>query len=274
MNDSKKFISVIITTRNEEYHLPDLLDSFLVQEQPFEVLIIDSGSTDRTAEITLEYSKKYPFIKLISYAGTRGESRNYGVKQAKGEAVAFIDGDIITNPFLLKEFRRSLKKGKIVAGKTINLGYQAFVELERVPVYHQGVDLTHPSCNLVYDKQLFFDTGGFDPSFVTAEDMDLNYRAIELGAKLEYNEKAIVYHRVRSTVYAFCKQAFWNGFGRKQLTVKHGSLWGSYNMTQMFKEKVNIWYFVRMIIAMMGYMLCKIFRGGKFQLKAGTSKKS
>jgi glycosyltransferase involved in cell wall biosynthesis len=272
MTESKLFISVIITTRNEEYHLPDLLDSFLVQEQPFEVLIIDSGSTDRTAEIATEYSKKYPFIKLISYAGTRGESRNYGVEQAEGDAVAFIDGDIITNPFLLKEFRRSLKKARIVAGKTINLGYQAFVELERVPVYYKGVDLTYPSCNLVYDKKLFFEAGGFDPAFVTAEDMDLNYRAIELGAEIVYNEKAIVYHRVRSTVYAFCRQAFWNGFGRKQLTEKHGSLWGSYNMTQMFKENVNIWYFVRMIVAMMGYMACKIFRGGKFQLKAGKSK--
>jgi len=273
MTESDIFISVIITTRNEEYHLPDLLDSFLVQEQPFEVLIIDSGSTDRTAEIAREYSKKYPYIKLISYAGTRGESRNHGVKIAKGDAVAFIDGDIITNPFLLKEFRRSLKKERIVAGKTINLGYQPFVELERVPVYHKGVDLTHPSCNLAYDRNLFFETGGFDPSFVTAEDMDLNYRAVELGAKIIYNEKAIVYHRVRSTVYAFCKQAFWNGFGRKQLTMKHGSLWGSYNVTQMFGEKVTFWYLVRMVVAMFGYTACIIFRGGKFQLRASSSKK-
>jgi len=128
-------ISVIITTRNEEYNLPDLLDSLVVQEQPFEVIIIDSGSTDRTADIAKEYGKKYPFVKLINYAATRGESRNYGVKRARGDWVAFIDGDCIANPFWLKEFRRSLRHEKIVAGKTINLGYQPFVELDRVELF-------------------------------------------------------------------------------------------------------------------------------------------
>lgn len=266
-------ISIIITTRNEEYNLPDLLDSLVVQEQPFEVIIIDSGSTDRTQDIAREYGKKYSFVKLVNYAATRGESRNYGVKIAKGDAVAFIDGDCIANPFWLKEFRKSLKNEKIVAGKTINLGYQPFVELDRVELFHKGVDLTFPSCNLVYEKKLFDDIGGFDSTFVTAEDIDLNFRAITKGAGLEYNDKAIVYHRIRSTVYAFCKQAFWNGFGRKQLTMKHGPLWGNYNVTLMFKHRVKFWYLVRMGIALMGYVSCKMFRGGKFAKIAKESKK-
>jgi glycosyltransferase involved in cell wall biosynthesis len=261
-------ISVIITTRNEEFHLPDLLDSLVVQERPFEIIIVDSASTDKTVEIANEYSKRYPEVKLISYAGTRGESRNYGVKKAAGEAVAFIDGDCIANPFWLKEFRKSLINQRIVAGKTINMGYQPFVQLERVELFHKGFDLTFPSCNLVYDKKLFNKTKGFDDNFVTAEDIDLNFRAINLGAGLEYNDRAIVYHRVRSTVYAFCKQAFWNGFGRKQLTMKHGRLWGNYNITLMFKERVKFWYLVRMVIAIMGYVTCKIFKGGKFSEKS------
>jgi glycosyltransferase involved in cell wall biosynthesis len=268
------FITVIITTRNEEYNLPDLLDSLVVQEQPFEIIIIDSGSTDRTVEITKNYQKKYPFIKLLNFPGTRGDSRNYGVEQAEGDAVAFIDGDCIANPFWLKEFRKSLKKEKIVAGKTINLGYQPFVELERVELFHKGVDLTFPSCNLIYNKKLFFNVGGFDTRFVTAEDIDLNFRAISSGVGLEYNDKAIVYHRARSTIYAFFKQAFWNGFGRKQLTTKHGRLWQKYNVTLMFKHRVKFWYLVRMIVAMVGYMTCKIFRGGKFSAREkGSSRK-
>ncbi|UCH88188.1 MAG: glycosyltransferase [Thermoplasmata archaeon] len=257
-------ISVIITTRNEEYNLPDLLDSLVVQEKPFEIIIIDSGSTDKTVPIAQKYSKRYPEVKLLHFAGTRGDSRNYGVKRAKGDAVAFIDGDCIANPFWLKEFRKSLKNQKIVAGKTINLGYQAFVQLDRVELFHKGVDLTFPSCNLVYDSKLFKKVKGFDSRFVTAEDIDLNYRAINAGAGLEYNEKAVVYHRVRSTFYAFCRQAFWNGFGRKQLTMKHGRLWQNYNLSLMFKHRVRLWYLIRMVIALMGYMTCKLFKGGKF----------
>lgn len=264
-------ISVIITTRNEEHNLPDLLDSLIVQEPPLEIIIIDSASTDNTPKIARKYAEKNPFIKFYNFPGTRGDSRNFGVERAKGEAVAFIDGDCIANPFWLKEFRRSLNKKNIVAGKTINLGYQPFVELDRVELFHKGVDLTFPSCNLVYSKKLFKDVGGFDSAFVTAEDIDLNYRAITKGGGLEYNDKAIVYHRQRSTIYSFCKQAFWNGFGRKQLTMKHGRLWSNYNITLMFKERVKFWYLVRMVIALAGYMTCKIFRGGKFSKQTNIS---
>ena len=49
-------------------YLADLLDSLVGQEQPFEIIIVDSLSTDNTADIILSYSSRFPFIRLIQNA--------------------------------------------------------------------------------------------------------------------------------------------------------------------------------------------------------------
>ena len=55
-------ISIIITVRNEERNLPNLMDSLVAQEQPIEIIIVDSASEDRTVEIAESYAKRYDFI--------------------------------------------------------------------------------------------------------------------------------------------------------------------------------------------------------------------
>ena len=253
-------ISVVITVRNEEKNIANLLDSLLIQEKPFEVVIVDAHSTDNTIGLIKKYQKKYSFIKLYVMGGTRGVGRNYGVKMAKGEAVAFIDGDDIPNPFWLKELRKSALKGAdVVAGRSIAIGYRPFEELERVELDYKGYDVTYPSCNLLYGKSLFEKIGGFDPWFITAEDIDLNIRAVRAGAKLVYNPRAIVYHKTRDTFMGFFKQAFWNGYGRKQLTMKHGNLWGRYKPTNMLDHHFTFCYAVRLGIALLGYTACRLY---------------
>ncbi len=252
-------ISVIVTVMNEEKDMPDLLDSLVVQEQPLEIIIVDAHSDDRTQEIVRDYAKEYDFIKLYIKGGTRGTGRNHGATKAKGKYLAFIDGDEIVNPFWAEEMRKSAKKYDVVAGKTVQIGYHAFEELERVELYHKGYDVTYPSCNLLYHKKLFEKIGGFDPWFMTAEDIDLNFRAVEAGGTIGYNKNAIVYHRTRGSFYGFLKQAFWNGFGRKQLTMKHGKLWSNYQPGKMIKVNLTTWYAIRMVPALTGYIACKMF---------------
>jgi glycosyltransferase involved in cell wall biosynthesis len=253
-------ISVVVTVRNEEKRIGNLLDSLVVQEGPFEVVIVDAYSEDRTVEIVKSYAAKYDSIHLFLKGGTRGVGRNYGVRRAQGELVAFVDGDCIANPFWLKEIRETYSTGDvdIVAGKTITLGYAPFAELDRVELLKSGYDVTFPSCNLAYRTTLFGDIRGFDPQFMTAEDIDLNYRAVASGARMSYNESAIIYAMARDTFMGFFKQAFWNGFGRKQLTLKHGPLWQRYSFRKMIAENINTWYFIRLIFGTLGYMVCKV----------------
>ncbi|MCK4614683.1 MAG: glycosyltransferase, partial [Thermoplasmata archaeon] len=248
----------IVTIRNEQRHIRNLLDSLVVQEGPLEVIVVDAESTDNTPDIVRGYSGRYPNIKLYTIPGTRGFCRNRGVKLAKGEVVAFVDGDCIANPFWLGRLREAMKNNDIVAGRTIQMGYQAFEDLGRVELYNKGYDVTFPSCNLAYTKKAFLDTGGFDDWFITAEDIDLNYRAVNRGYTIYYEEEAIIYHRARDTFIGFFDQAFWNGFGRKQLTMKHGPLWKNYNFIQMLTIQATIWKIVRLGVAVLGYGYCKL----------------
>ena len=251
-------ISVIVTIRNEESHIRGLLDSLVAQEGPLEIIIVDAYSTDDTQPIVHGYCRTHDLISLYLQGGTRGEGRNFGIEKAKGEAVAFIDGDCVAGPDWLKEIRRDLLAGhEIVAGRTVRVGKSRFASLSRVELFYQGVDLTYPSCNLAYRTDVVHEAGVFDTMFRTAEDIDLNYRAVKNGHKIRYNENAIVNHHERDTLGSFLKQAFWNGYGRKQLTLKHGRLWSNYSVTNMIQHDISFWYLLRTTIALLGYATAK-----------------
>lgn len=252
------FASIVVTVRNEARHVSDLLDSLVVQEPPFEIVIVDAESTDATRDIVARYQQQYPNIRLLVAKCTRGGGRNLGVEEAKGDIVCFIDGDCIANPFWLRQLRRTLEASDVAAGRTIQIGYWAFEALHRVELDHRGYDVTYPSCNLGYWKPLFQKVGGFDEVFITAEDIDLNYRAVDVGAKLLPNDEAIVYHRARDTITKFLKQAYWNGYGRKQLTLKHGNLWGRYSFRQMLRQQGSFWGLARLGSASLGYTAAKL----------------
>ena len=245
-------ISVVVTVRNEERNLPPLLDSLVIQEPPIEVVIVDAASEDRTREIAKAYGERFPFVRLYSRGGTRGTGRNYGVAKSEGAYVAFTDGDCIASPFWVQNLRAAAH-GEVVAGKTVQVGYRPFEDLERVELIYGGFDITFPSCNLAYPRERFLALGGFDEWFVTAEDIDLNLRAVDAGAAIRYREDAIVYHRTRGSWYDFTKQAFWNGAGRKQLTLKHGRLWSSYRPRELFRRQATPTSGLRLGAALLGY---------------------
>jgi glycosyltransferase involved in cell wall biosynthesis len=252
-------ISVVLNLLNEKRHIRDLLDSLVVQEGPLEIVVVDAGSCDGTVEAIRSRMAEYPEIRLHHHPGTRGESTNYGISQATGDAIATIGGDCIANPFWIRELRRSLSEYDIVAGKTINIGYHAFEDLGRVELYHRGMDISHPSASMAWRKNVLDEVGGFDPWFVTAEDIDVNLRAVSRGHVLGVNENAIVYHRTKGSFKGFFKQAFWNGWGRKQLTMKHGYLWSSYKPTRLMETTRSFWAVSRLAVAVLGYLMCKVF---------------
>ena len=253
-------VSVVLNVMNEERNIADLLDSLVVQEQPMDVVVVDADSKDRTREIVQRYMDEHDFITLHIKPGTRGESTNFGIGKADGDVIAFVGGDCIANPFWIRETRNSIIEGAdVVAGRVINIGLRAWEELERVELFHRGFDISFPSCNMAFRREVIEEVGGFDPWFITAEDIDLNYRAVEAGYSLAYNPGSIMYHRARGTIYGFFRQAFWNGVGRKQLTLKHGRLWSNYDPLRMFRQKMSAWALLRLVCAIAGYVGFKFF---------------
>jgi GT2 family glycosyltransferase len=123
---------------------------------------------------------------------------------------------------------------------------------------HKGADVTYPSVNLAYKRSVFNAIEGFDPWFKEAEEVDLNFRAVDAGYKLVYWQRAVVYHRARDTFMGFFKQSFWYGFGRKELTLRHGKLWSKYDPLTMVKVTTgeSPWKLVRLGISFFGFLFC------------------
>ncbi|HDD54948.1 MAG TPA: glycosyltransferase family 2 protein [Chloroflexi bacterium] len=93
------FLSLIIPAYNEEARLPDTLQkagAFLC-EQPYtaEILVVDNNSTDQTAEIILDFSSQYKFIKgLFERNPGKGAAVRCGMQQARGEYLFMCDADL------------------------------------------------------------------------------------------------------------------------------------------------------------------------------------
>jgi len=100
-NLSQPLVSVNCITYNHEPYIRDALNGFLMQETnfPFEVLVHDDASTDKTADIIREYEARYPkIIKPIyqtanQYSQGINISRNYQYPRAKGKYIALCEGD-------------------------------------------------------------------------------------------------------------------------------------------------------------------------------------
>jgi glycosyltransferase AglI len=263
-------LSIVITVRNEERHLGRLLDSLLEQEPPYEVIVVDALSHDRTAEIAASFVAAHPDrFRFYERYGSRGIGRNLGVEHARFPYVAFIDGDCAAGTGWLHALRAGLARSDVVAGTTTSLGNPTYGHLGRVELYLADNDVTYPSCNLAYRTQLFRALGGFDPRFITAEDIDLNLRAVGRGAQILHVPEAVVYHQARRSLLRFLVQAFWNGYGRKQLTEKHGSLWARYRYRRLLSGQRSLISWARLVAAIAGY-LTRVLTGGARRLTAPT----
>lgn len=249
-------ISIVVTLKNEEQTIKSLLDSLLQQEPPFEIIIVDSQSTDQTQHIINNYRKHHDNIHLHVKKSSRGGGRNYGVSKAQADYVAFTDGGCQAAPDWLKNIRKQHQNNyDIVSGKTIDVG--KVTDIKRVEVIINNTDVTWPSCNLSYNKKLFQKIQGFDETFITAEDIDLNFRAIQKGAKLIYEPKAIIHRNSAQNALKYLKQSYWYGYGRKQLVNKHGKLWSNYNSQSMITQQLTPYGIIRLLMGLLGYLKAK-----------------
>lgn len=251
-------ISVVLTTKNEEKNIGALLESLSNQEEPYEVLVVDSDSTDKTQGIVKEFSKKNKNIKLVIHPGTRAESMNYGIKQATGDAVAFIGGDDVADKNWIKEIRNGLKTVDIVVGDIIPTEEEKVKNIENVKLYHNGVNVSYPGTNTTYKKEILDKLDGFDSWFSSAEDLEINLRAVDAGYKIIENKKAKIYYRPKGTPLKFLKQSFWYGYGRKLIGLKHGRVWEKHSTTDVLKNQTSLFALVRLLIGFLGYIYCVI----------------
>jgi len=191
-------ISVIIPTYNRKYLLGKLIDSLYncnFNKQFYEIIVVDDGSSDGTADMLKRLQSSYSnlFYKGIKNSGP-GISRNIGVELSRGRIVAFLDDDCLVDKSWFVEIRECLLKNNgpdFVFGKI--LPYLPF----DYPFFHtwdfHGQHIT--TCNAAMKKGIFIEIGGFDPVLsYWAEDCDFVARLKRSGGEIIYNPNMIVTH--------------------------------------------------------------------------------
>ena len=110
----EKLLTITVPTYNVEKYLRQCLDSFLIGEESkeLEVLIVNDGSTDSSADIAGEYVKKYPdiFVLINKENGGHGSTINTGIKVAKGKYFKVVDSDDWVDKDAMKALVQQLKE--------------------------------------------------------------------------------------------------------------------------------------------------------------------
>jgi glycosyltransferase involved in cell wall biosynthesis len=222
------FFSIIIPTYNHSFFLDKALGSVVQQTfKNFEVIVIDNFSKDKTAEVVLKNQNYCNIVyKKIHNNGVIGESRNFGIKIAKGNWLAFLDSDDLWHPEKLKKIYKYIKKKsdyQIFCNDEIILknnkksysNYGPFVKN-----FYQNL-LTEGNCistsgsivnkKFLLEKKIFFSK---NKNFITAEDYDFFLNLAKVNAKFYFIKEFLGEHNYykgsASSDYHFHKKAVIN----------------------------------------------------------------
>ena len=209
-------ISIIICTYNRSILLEKCIESLLSQLiAVIEIIIIDNNSTDKTAEITKEYTSIYPNIWYVfeSKVGL-SHARNRGIIEAKSDWILYLDDDAVAFPDLVKRALYLVGRGDFDCVGGMYYGYYNVVKPKWIPNDFGSKQLFSTrisQCNytipcggiVMYKKSMLESLNGFSPIFGMegdkkwlGEETELQFRAENKGYKLGFDPDLKIHHLV------------------------------------------------------------------------------
>lgn len=204
-------ISVVVPLYNKERAVVDTIHSVLNQTiVPYELIIVDDGSTDNSLKVVHSFVNSFTHsivIKVIHKKnGGVSSARNRGIKEAKGDYIALLDGDDLWEPTFLEEQVKLIYDFPEAAMWGVNT---AFIKNGKCWKWQQGMgdgfrgyvenyfgtkhnDL-FCSSSVVIRKEVFEKVGYFDERISSSEDLDMWYRII-LKNPVVFYDKVLVYY--------------------------------------------------------------------------------
>jgi len=195
---TRPLATVIVAAYNGERFLRETLESLFAQDfDSYEVVFVDDGSEDQTAEI----ARSFPLRYLRQANQGLPAARNAGLAVAEGEFIAFLDDDDVLPPNKL-----SLQAGHLLehpdTGCVLGLCEWIFEGIEpptlkRDPVFGEvgGIQFV----TAMVRRSILEELGGFDPTYLYAEDRDLFVRMREHGVKIEVLGHVVLHKRLHGS---------------------------------------------------------------------------
>jgi len=215
-------ISVVVCSYNGSQTIRDCFEALLKVDYPnFEVVVVNDGSTDATAQIAGEY----PFRLINTPNQGLSNARNIGMRTATGEIVAYIDDDAYPDrqwlQYLAHAFMTTNYAG--IGGPNLpppgdGLVAECVANAPGGPIHVLLTDdiAEHiPGCNMAFRRDVLLEVGGCDRQYRTAgDDVDLCWRIQEAGYKIGFHPSAIVWHHRRNSVKMYWQQQ--KGYGKAE----------------------------------------------------------
>lgn len=195
-------VSVIVPVYNSYNYLTKCLDSLVNQKlKDIEIIIVNDGSTDKSLDIINKYLKKYKNMSLYSKEnGGLSDARNYGIKRAKGDYIAFLDSDDYIDSNMLKEMvDYAINKDlDIVVCDSINVYNNGKQEYIKSNNHYSDDDIRNyiispPMACIRLFKRNLFDKIEFKKG-IFYEDLELTPRMVKLTKKIGFLEKGFYYY--------------------------------------------------------------------------------
>ena len=216
-------LTVILPVFNMARTLGEQLDALCRQtwSQPWEVLVVDNDSSDGSRELALSYLSREESIRVISAPVVHNLSyvRNVGVRQARGRAVAFCDGDDVVGEGWVAAMGQALREhalvgcrfeyGRLNSPQVLATHRPTFQSEGLAQVFGLPVVAGAGGCQ----RWLWERLGGNDVHMDCGEDFDFSLRASKECGVIPYFARDAVYHvRLRGTAAWMFRQ--WRRIGR------------------------------------------------------------
>jgi glycosyltransferase involved in cell wall biosynthesis len=220
--------SFIVPVYNRPQEIQELLESFLLLKKsvPFEIVIVEDGSSISSKEIVKQFGNKLNILYLEKPNSGPGDSRNFGMQKANGDFYLVLDSDVVLPPHYLLAVEKYLKYNPVDCfggpdaakdsfsdiQKAINFVMTSFLTTGGIRGKEKSVKEYEPrSFNMGISKQAFLQTKGFG-KIHPGEDPDLSIRIKNKGFKIGFIKEAYVYHKRRIDWKKFYIQV--NKFGK------------------------------------------------------------
>lgn len=251
-------VTVLIAAYQEEAAIADTLKTLAEEDYSgaLEVLVLNDGSTDRTAEAAAEAVRQLSFppnaeVRIINFSKNRGKAAalNAGLQEASHDLIVTIDGDSRLNPDALTDIVERLlsdppntqavagailvrnSRENIITGAQEWDYFHGIAAVKRMQSLYQGT-LVAQGAFSIYRKQALVEVGGW-PECV-GEDIVMSWAMLDRGYRIGYAEDAIAWTNAPNTFRQFARQRHRWSRGMVEALNQHESLLFKPRLTMMF----------------------------------------